>query len=70
METEFSYRGYKATPVWDNDYEIYHGSVDGAEPDLISFEGETITKASDDFERAIDCYLKFCSKRLREPVRG
>lgn len=52
------YRGYKGTVRWGADFKGYYGQTLNIEPDLVSYEGETLEDLEKDFQNAMDFYLE------------
>ena len=55
------YRGYRATVTFDDELDIFHGSVIGTNS-VISFEGDSVEALREAFAAAVDEYLAFCEE--------
>ena len=60
------YRGYRATIMFDDEAELFHGEVIGTR-DVITFQGITAFELRAAFAGSIDEYLKVCAERGRSP---
>ena len=55
------YRGYRATVTFDDELDIFHGSVIGT-TSVISFEGDSVETLREAFAGAVEEYLAFCEE--------
>lgn len=62
------YKGYFAKIEFDEDASIFHGEVINLR-DVITFEGETVTKLKKAFHDSVDDYLEFCAERGEDPEK-
>lgn len=58
------YKGYLGTFEFDKETALFQGRVSNIE-DLISFQGKSIKEIEQDFQNAIDGYIKWCEKYRR-----
>ena len=63
------YRGYRATVVFDDEADRFHGEVIGTR-DVITFQGQSVPELHKEFAASVDEYLKVCAERGREPDRA
>lgn len=54
-----NYKGYTGVTMYDKKQKKYYGTVVGIK-DVITFQGETILEAEDEFHQSVDDYLNFC----------
>ena len=62
------YKGYFAKINFDDRDNIFWGKVVGIK-DSITFEGETVSRLTEDFHNAIDHYLTDCEQEGRIPEK-
>lgn len=62
------YKGYEAAVDFDEDMEMFHGSVINTR-DVITFYGRSVTELKKEFKASVDDYLEFCEQRGEEPDR-
>jgi len=62
------YRGYTARIEFDERDSIFWGKVLGIQ-DSITFEGDTVSKLTEDFHAAIDFYLEDCATQGKSPQK-
>ena len=62
------YKGYFGTVSFDEDADIFHGSVINTR-DVITFQGKSVEEIRIAFKDSVDEYLKFCEERGREPEK-
>ena len=53
----FKYKGFKTTVYYSQEDEVYHGKVENANSDLITFEADSISNAEKEFHKATDYYI-------------
>jgi predicted HicB family RNase H-like nuclease len=65
------YKEYIGSVEFSEEDAVFHGKVIGIK-DLISFEGDSVSAITEDFHNAVDEYLDFCHKQIRnsEEVRS
>ena len=61
-----TYKGYSAKINFDERDNIFWGKVIGIK-DNITFEGETVTRLTEDFHNAVDHYFTDCKQEGRSP---
>ena len=61
-----TYKGYKASVVYDDEVEMLHGEVLGPKS-VITFQATSIEQLKREFAFSIDDYLAFCAERGIEP---
>ena len=61
-----TYKGYSAKINFDARDNIFWGKVIGIKDNII-FEGETVTRLTEDFHNAVDHYLADCKQEGRSP---
>jgi len=61
-----TYKGYTGKIEVDIESAILHGRILDIS-DVITFQGQTIEEASQDFRDGVDDYLEFCAERGKEP---
>lgn len=62
------YKGYIAKVEFDNDDDIFHGEVINLR-DVITFQGQTVTKLRQAFQESVEDYLDFCTERGEQPEK-
>ena len=62
------YKNYVGSVELSEEDGVFHGKVIGIKS-LISFEGDSVNAITDDFHKAIDEYLKFCTQSGKEPEK-
>ena len=62
------YKGYTGSVEFSEEDSVFHGKVVGIKP-LISFEGDSVSTLTEDFQNAVDEYLDFCNKNQVEPEK-
>ena len=62
------YKNYMGSIELSEEDAVFHGKVIGIKA-LISFEGGTVEAIINDFHKAIDEYLQFCTKKGIEPEK-
>lgn len=60
------YKDYVGTLKYSEEDSVFHGKLLGIK-DLVSYEGESITKLIANFHEAVDEYLDFCNRNGRPP---
>jgi len=65
---KMTYRGYTARIEFDERDHIFWGKVLGIQ-DSITFEGDSVTKLTEDFHAAIDFYLEDCAAVGKSPEK-
>ena len=63
-----TYKGYSAKIEYDDDAEIFHGSVLNL-IDVITFQGRSVDALKEEFAVSIETYLKMCRDRGEEPEK-
>jgi len=62
------YKGYIGSVEFSEEDGVLHGKVIGIKS-LLSYEGDSVEKITEDFHNAIDEYLEFCSTNKVEPEK-
>jgi len=62
------YKGYTGSIELSEEDGVFHGKVVGIKS-LISFEGESVKKITEDFQNAVDEYLEFCKDNNIAPEK-
>ena len=62
------YQGYFATVKFDEEADIFHGSVVNTR-DVITFQGRSVDEIRTAFKDSVDEYLKFCAELGEEPEK-
>jgi len=62
------YKGYIGSVEFSEEDGVLHGKVAGIKS-LISYEGDSVGKITEDFHNAIDEYLEFCLTNNIEPEK-
>ena len=52
------YRGYKTTPAFSEESQVYHGHIEGIR-DLVTWESDIYDKCEEEFHNAVDDYEEF-----------
>lgn len=60
-----SYKGYSGTVEYSEADGCLWGRIDGIN-DIISYEGQSVSKIRKAFEEAVDSYLEDCAERGKE----
>jgi predicted HicB family RNase H-like nuclease len=66
MKNAMAYKGYVGTVEYSGDDGCLFGRIAGIK-DIISYEGESVTKIRGAFEEAVDDYLEHCAATGKEP---
>ena len=61
-----TYKGYKASVVYDDEVEMLHGEVLGPKS-VLTFQATSIEQLKREFAFSVDDYLAFCAERGIEP---
>ena len=69
MSNVLEYKGYVGSIEVSEEDCIFFGKVQGIRS-LISYEGESAKELVEDFNTAVDDYLKLCEERGTEPERA
>ena len=62
------YKNYTGSVSFSEEDAYFHGKVIGIKA-LITFEGNSVHSITDDFHKAVDEYLKFCTSKGIEPEK-
>jgi predicted HicB family RNase H-like nuclease len=62
------YKNYTGNVEFSEEDAVFHGKVIGIKA-LISFEGDSVNAITNDFQKAVDEYLKFCAVKGKEPEK-
>jgi predicted HicB family RNase H-like nuclease len=62
------YRDYAGSVEFSEEDAVFHGRVVGIKT-LISFEGDSVSSITEDFQNAVDEYLDFCSENGETPEK-
>ena len=62
------YKNYIGSVSFSEEDAVFYGKVIGIRA-LISFEGESVSAITNDFHKAVDEYLKFCTAKGKEPEK-
>lgn len=68
MTAVLEYKGYHSKIFFDEDDMILYGKIEGIR-DLVTFERTDATNIEQEFQNAVDDYLKFCEKNNKLPDR-
>jgi predicted HicB family RNase H-like nuclease len=68
MSNYLHYKNYTGSVEFSEEDAVFHGKVIGIKA-LISFEGDSVSAIIDDFHKAVDEYLKFCTHSGKEPEK-
>jgi predicted HicB family RNase H-like nuclease len=68
MSDYLQYRDYIGSVHFSREDEAFYGRVEGIN-DLVTFEGDTVTKLKKAFEEAVDDYLEICAEMGKEPEK-
>jgi predicted HicB family RNase H-like nuclease len=63
------YKSYIGSVEFSEEDAVFHGKVIGIKP-LISFEGDSVTAMTKDFQDAVDEYLDFCARNSKIPEKS
>ena len=63
------YKDYFGSVEFSVEDAVFHGKVVGIKP-LISFEGDSVSAITEDFQSSIDEYLDFCARNGRQPEKS
>ena len=63
------YSGYRATVMFDDEAEFFHGEVVGTR-DVITFQGTSVPELREAFAASVEEYLKVCAERGRTPDKS
>ena len=62
------YKNYTGNVCFSEEDAVFHGKVIGIKS-LISFEGNSVNSLTNDFHKAVDEYLNYCSIKGKEPEK-
>ena len=62
------YKNYIGSLEFSEEDAVFHGRVVGIKA-MISFEGDSVQKITEDFHDAVDEYLEFCSENNIKPEK-
>jgi len=62
------YKGYFGKVEFDDEANVFYGEVINLR-DIVTFQGETVTKLRKAFCDSIDDYIDFCASRGEEPEK-
>jgi predicted HicB family RNase H-like nuclease len=68
QENHLHYKNYTGSVNFSEEDAVFHGKVIGIKA-LISFEGDSVIAITNDFRKAVDEYLKFCTAKGKEPEK-
>ena len=57
-----TYKGYKASVIYDGEADVLHGEVLGPRS-VITFQATSIEQLKREFEFSVEDYLAFCAER-------
>ncbi|WP_194848282.1 type II toxin-antitoxin system HicB family antitoxin [Candidatus Neptunochlamydia vexilliferae] len=60
------YKGYLGDVTYDDDAEIFHGSVVGIK-DVVTYQGRSVDELKQAFKDSVNDYLEFCKQRGEKP---
>lgn len=63
------YKGYTGSVEYSAEDDCLYGKVQGLHGTLISYEGSSVDEIKEDFEGAVDDYLRSCEERGIAPAR-
>lgn len=61
-----TYKGYSARPEYSAEDGVVFGRLLGIN-DLVNFESENVEGLEEEFHKAVDDYLAFCSEIVKQP---
>ncbi len=61
-----TYKGYSARPEYSAEDGVFFGRLLGIN-DLVNFESENVEGLEEEFRKAVDDYLAFCSEIGKQP---
>lgn len=61
-----TYKGYRASVIYDDEADVLHGEVLGPRS-VITFQATSIEQLKREFEFSVEDYLAFCAERGIEP---
>lgn len=68
QETRVEYKGYAGSFSYDEDLDLFEGSVSNIK-DLIIFQGKSVDAVIIDFKSAVNDYIDWCEKMGKEPEK-
>jgi predicted HicB family RNase H-like nuclease len=68
QETIVEYKGYTGSFSYDEDLDLFEGSVSNINH-LILFKGKSVDAVIIDFKRSITEYIEWCEKMGKEPEK-
>lgn len=69
MTNQINYKDYVGSVIFSEEDDVFHGKVLGISSS-ISFEGNSVKALKEDFHRAIDEYLDYCSQVNVQPEKS
>lgn len=67
MTNYFEYKGYIGTIEVNVDENIMYGKIHGI-TDLVTFESESVPGIKEEFQKAVDDYLRMCELLGKAPL--
>ena len=68
MSNYLHYKNYTGSVEFSEEDVVFHGKVIGIKA-LIAFEGDSVSAIINDFHKAVDEYLRFCTQNEKEPEK-
>jgi len=65
---QLQYKGYTGSIEFSQEDNVFHGKITGIKA-LISFEGDSVSSITKDFQNAVDEYLDYCKLNNYEPEK-
>ena len=64
-----TYKGYSAKPEYSAEDRVYYGRISGIS-DMVDFQSENAKDMENEFHKAVDAYLDFCTEIGKQPQKG
>jgi len=62
------YKNYTGSVCFSEEDTVFYGKIIGIKA-LISYEGDSVSAITNDFQNAVDEYLEFCAAKGKEPEK-
>ncbi|MBI4384517.1 MAG: type II toxin-antitoxin system HicB family antitoxin [Nitrospinae bacterium] len=69
MKDTIEHDGFIGSVHFSAEDKCFFGKIEGIE-DLVSFEGDTVEKLTEDFRLAVEDYRKLCKKAGKDPFKS
>jgi len=69
MNNTVNYKGYYTIVSYDSEKDVLYGKIEDIN-DLVTFECKEADNVKDEFEKAVDDYLKRCNEVGKTPDKG